>query len=259
MVRIDSTVSFLGPPDSNKGEPVKKDAAQIGNSTAGPKQTGGDAHETDGVEKGDGDGEEDEDKMWGAFNAMMRSAKLADRLDPHGFAQQLFSRIAHWADSTDKAHPAELARRYRVLPKLISCENPPKLGVQRRNQLRTDLETTQGQLARWYLQHEIRIIFATCSTAANEKLTSRWEPDVIIVEDAGYCSIRELVEPLAAYKESVKQVIMAGDYNNQKPRYASEGRNEAWHLIKDPIFERCCKGAEEGADWDYMLLHKKFE
>lgn len=200
------------------------------------------------------DNEQSDEEALAGYRSLMRQLRIDGELHPQGFACQLFDRIEYWAANPGSRFPHKLANRYLEAQIQASTENLLTMDFEGRRRVQKQLEYLEGSLAKWFLRNEVKIVFCTCSTAPHKALKAHWEPDVIIVEEAAMSGPADVITPLAAYQESVKQVILSGDYLQLKPVYTSRSKNEAQRYMQDSIFEKLCKEARETGAWDYVML-----
>ncbi|KAF2173641.1 hypothetical protein M409DRAFT_15919 [Zasmidium cellare ATCC 36951] len=73
---------------------------------------------------------------------------------------------------------------------------------------------------------KVDIWFVTANSSGIYQLAEFARPDVIIVEEAGLASAAEIAVPMAAWKNSAKTIVFAGDSFQQKPLCTSSERNE---------------------------------
>lgn len=88
------------------------------------------------------------------------------------------------------------------------------------------------------LQNQLQMIFATCNDSHHNLLVQFFTPDYLVIDDASACSSSDLATPIAAFKESIKTVILVGDQKQRPPTAMSSGQNWALNEMNENIFHR---------------------
>lgn len=86
------------------------------------------------------------------------------------------------------------------------------------------------------LDTQLNMIFATCNDSNHNLLVHFFKPDYLVVDDASACSSSDLATPIAAFKESIKTVVLVGDQKQRPPTAMSSGQNWALNEMTENIF-----------------------
>lgn len=96
----------------------------------------------------------------------------------------------------------------------------------------------ENELNEYYLSKHATIVFSSCSMAVHETLEAFYEPDIIIIDEAGAVTDMEMAIPLTTFDKSVKGVVLVGDIAQRHPKLPSRASNSAAKCVQTTIFER---------------------
>lgn len=105
-----------------------------------------------------------------------------------------------------------------------------------KKRLKADLRENESLWDARYLQEEVDIVFCTNSAAGHETLIEHFRPSILISDEAALASLPDVATPMAAFKEHIKTVILAGDHKQQGPSAMSRGANETLKDIISSLF-----------------------
>lgn len=120
------------------------------------------------------------------------------------------------------------------------------LTAEKKTKVRQELPAQEDLWTKRFLQEEVDIVFCTNSCAAHETLMEHYKPQVLICDEASLAPLPDCATPMAAFKDSLRHVVIAGDHSKQCPQPLSRGRNETiseletsllHSLIEDSRFE----------------------
>ncbi|SMR62872.1 unnamed protein product [Zymoseptoria tritici ST99CH_3D1] len=145
-------------------------------------------------------------------------------------------------DKTHKWHGE--AVYYRTTAKGLSTARKAK-DQRAVEDARKELDINEGIWTQRFLE-EVDFVFVTNSSAAHETLMDFFRPAVCIADEAALASVADIATPFAAFKESIKLVVMAGAHKQIGPRDLSKGANEFSKEFATSLFTQLVsnKGAE---------------
>jgi hypothetical protein len=174
------------------------------------------------------------------LNNMLREHN-ARRTDPdyrHTYGYKLERRIAVW--STMGNHEmSPYTQRYMHYHREIGYTRGD---AQRK--MRNNLTVLEEKLGRYYLEHEVKVVFCTNSMSCHPTLMEAYRPVVLIVDEAAHTTLPDIVTPMAAFGAprgseepgSLLQLILAGDDKQGKPINLGSAQNEAHHMMRMGLF-----------------------
>lgn len=108
---------------------------------------------------------------------------------------------------------------------------------------------------------KLRVVFCINIGAGHDIPKSKFEPDVLIMDQAGRATFANAIVPISAWKESIKRLIQAGDIrqpNPDRPVIQSHGMNEAAELFKKSLLEERAGTPEKfykDSNYTVVVLH----
>ncbi|KAF2994660.1 hypothetical protein E8E13_000662 [Curvularia kusanoi] len=147
------------------------------------------------------------------------------------FGCKLKKAIKRWAaDTTQEIH--EKARQYQQMhSSLLSTAK------ENRRKLLDALADCEYDLGVWYLRHEIKAVFCTPSSSAHELLSTAFQPEEIIIDEAAQESLASLATPCGAYKDTAKHITLVGDQKQGRPIFAAATSNLGHKQLSRSLFE----------------------
>jgi DNA polymerase III delta prime subunit len=155
------------------------------------------------------------------------------------FHIQLGKAIRRWADALEHKMKTT-AREYQATVKSIK-ENKRA----RRYETRKNLVVLEEQLVKHFVENEVDIVFTTCSSAANPTIQTSFKPDVAFIDEAGQATIADTCMALDPFKESIKWLIMSGDYNQLMPVVTAKTANEGLQILEESLFSQLFTDPDE--------------
>lgn len=83
---------------------------------------------------------------------------------------------------------------------------------------------------------QLKLVFCTNNSSCHAVLQA-FKPNAALVDEAGQSSPADTMTPLAAHKESLKLIVLAGDHKQLKPVRTSRNRNEVFRMTETSLFE----------------------
>lgn len=146
-----------------------------------------------------------------------------------GFHKKRLAAFRRWADTPE--HPMEA--KAQVYLDMVQIVQPQNASHKEENH---SLHVLEEECSAYYLQHEVDMVFCTNEKSAQGLLGKYYRPSFILQDNAAEINVPEAATPLAAFVESVKLLVQAGDRTQQRPKLASQGFNEhLGMLLKSPM------------------------
>ena len=143
----------------------------------------------------------------------------------------------------DEAMPAETrdlqhrARQYTALVNKLRAKKDTKSFQARRAFKGMLLEFTA--LDKFWTEQflkQCKAIFVTNSTSCHEVLGKFFRPTVLMSDDAGQSTPADAMIPMAAFKGTLREIVLAGDHEYVMPVVLSKGANEALPWVTRSLF-----------------------
>ena len=163
---------------------------------------------------------------------------------------QLNAAIKKWAQNPSHAQNSNAKEYLDVLAKV------GKLSGQQVSQNKKTLSARTEDLTDHFIQHEVDIIFTTCASACHPVLAFNFKPSVAFIDDAGQAPIPDVCMALESYKESVKWLIMSGDYNQLPPVVTATANSEVNKVLEDSLFRQLVRDSHRA--YPHVMLNEQY-
>ena len=236
-----------------KGSTIKGGRPKT-NSTRGPlAEASHSARAADG-EDGVEPGELTVDDVWEWVEQYMGTTNKDKDIAPYYFSQQRLNLIHDVAQ--DSTHPWQGNAKYlfqenRNWRDKTASEDAKK-------QARSNLDLEEHVWDKRFLQ-ECDIVLCTNSSAAHEMLMEYWRPSIVIMDEAALSSLPDAATPLAAFKESLRHIILAGDHKQQGAPTLSKGASETYTEAAHSLFDQLQSSAEGTCDKVMLKLQHRMK
>ncbi|KAI0581028.1 AAA-12 multi-domain protein [Pyrenophora tritici-repentis] len=113
----------------------------------------------------------------------------------------------------------------------------------------------QEMLTQWFVEHNIDIIFTTCSSASHSSI-QHFKPSSAFIDEAGHATIPDVCMAVDPFKEHVKSLTLSSDYNLLKPIITTWNSNEARFMLTDSLFRQLINDPDR--DMRYVTLREQY-
>jgi len=160
----------------------------------------------------------------------------ADRDLRYHYFNNARSRMVHDIATGQGAHPTEQwvdqAQMYQTKRKSMwKAKGSEKAALHRELH---DLERIWDER---YFQ-DCDIVFCTNELAGHEGLMEFFKPSILISDDTGLVAFGNAIVPVAAHKETLKHIILAGDHHQKIAQDLSKGVNECYEDPSTSILQQ---------------------
>ena len=87
-----------------------------------------------------------------------------------------------------------------------------------------------------YLQ-QVKVIFVTNSTSCHEALLDHFRPTFLLSDEAGQSTPPDAMTPMAAFKGTLREIVLAGDHQQLRPVVLSREMNEVLPWVERSLFQ----------------------
>ncbi|KAF2126710.1 hypothetical protein P153DRAFT_68485 [Dothidotthia symphoricarpi CBS 119687] len=168
------------------------------------------------------------------------------------FHDQLEQAIKRWGS-------IETHSMYAIVKEYTSLLAKAKKGKSSHKDAKADAKKMRVNLDRcteYFVEHEVDIIFTTCSSACHDTIAGSFKPDVAFVDEAGQATIPDVCMALDPYKESIKWLTMSGDYNQLMPVVIAKKANEGLSLLETSLFRQLV--CDPNGRFGYVMLLEQY-
>ncbi|KAF1982514.1 hypothetical protein K402DRAFT_466651 [Aulographum hederae CBS 113979] len=104
----------------------------------------------------------------------------------------------------------------------------------------------------------VKIMFCTNTSAAHRTIQDVFEPKILVVDKAGLSTLADGCVPLAAFKNNMQLVIVAGNHDSERPMAFSFFKNEACSWGKKSFLDRLATAKDRGVSIEVQTLDKQY-
>lgn len=170
------------------------------------------------------------------------------------FAQEWSKDQSHTQHENAKVYLAEMLKRQQLFEE--EDADPKILDPSKEQNPSPEQKALEGHF--W---SQINVVFCTNIGAGHELLKTKFEAQVVVMDQAGLATMPECMVPLVSWRESVDRVIMAGDIrqpNPDRPIKHDYGRNESIGALEKSLLEQHAGTPErfyQDSNYTVVVLH----